>query len=148
MSVTKGPKFQASPSLVDLAKPENTPQGISAPDPNKPRNPNDSPRGNPAQGTYVVPGDQPLSPLYKRAPAVLAPDTAAKGKWPNAPQSEAPPQRLEPSGTLQVDMPAIKHSPVGGGEIEYHYSGGEVGQGTAPRFDELPENYFGRKENQ
>jgi hypothetical protein len=134
-------------SLVDLAKVENSREKISPPQPSQPRNPN-SPQGNPAQGTYVVPGDQPLSPLYRRAPAVLAPDTAATGKWPNAPQSEAPPQRLEPSGNLQVDMPAVKHTPVGAGVGEYHYSGGEVGEGTAPLYTDVPENFFGRKENQ
>lgn len=146
MSETKGPTFKPSPSLVASAKPENTPQGINPPQPSQPRNPDDSPQGNPAQGTYVVPG--PIDPVYKRAPQVLGTRSAAEGKWPNKPQSEEPAQRLEPDGKMKVDMPAARHAPVGEGIAEYHYSGGEVGQGTAPRFDELPENFFGRKENQ
>jgi hypothetical protein len=145
MSETKGPTFKPSPSLVASAKPENTPQGINPPQPSQPRNPDDK-QGVVAESTFVPRG--PISSVYNRAPAVLDPTTAATGKWPNAPQSEGPPQRLEPSGNLQVDMPAVKHAPVGMSVGEYHYSGGEVGQGTAPRFDELPENYFGRKENQ
>ena len=131
-------------SLVASAKPESTPQGINPPQPSQPRNPEDK-QGVVAESTFVPRG--PISSVYNRAPAVLDPTTAAKGKWPNKPQSEEPPQRLEPDGKLQVDVPAVKHGPVGAGVTEYHYSLGEVGEGTAPRFDQLEENFFGREEN-
>src|SRR5450631_2950089 len=131
-------------------KPVNTEQPdrpVNPAQPDLPRNPDTDPRGTSAEmnappdgaNDLTMTSHLPLPSQYNPAPAVLK---ATTGRWPNKPQPEEGPQRLEPDPKLKVPMP-LAHPP---NVPEYRYALGDVGAGTAPLYTDVPQNFFGSKD--